>query len=92
MKKPKISANKLADFGNILLSEKGYEFTFAAEQGKTLINNVEVDSDAFEIYKFTQLNGKNQLFATQESRFSPLRNFYGINRYKFERNADDNFG
>ena len=78
VKKPQISAKKLADFGNVLLSQKGYEFTFAAEQGKTLVNNVEVDSDAFEIYKFTQLDGKNRLFATQNHGSHPCGTFTGL--------------
>ena len=75
---PGVSSSEFKRYGTSAISEKGYEFTFSAEQGSTLINNVDVDSDAFEIYKFTQLNGKTQLFATQEHGSHPCGTFTGL--------------
>lgn len=75
---PRISARKLADFGNLLLARDGYEFTFSAEQGSVLTNNVDVDGDGFEIYKLTQFDGTNRLFGTREHGSHPCGTWTGL--------------
>ncbi len=75
---PKITAKNLADFGNTLLAKEGYEFTFAAEQSKVLVSNVDVDSEDFEVYKLTAINGKSRLFATQAHGSHPCGTWTGL--------------
>ena len=75
---PRISARKLADFGNALLARDGYEFTFSSEQDSVLINNVDVDGDGFEIYKLIQFDGKTRLFGTREHGSHPCGTWTGL--------------
>lgn len=75
---PKVSAQMLAEFGNELLAQKGYEFSFASEQGDVLISNVDVDGDGFEIYRLNQIGGKPRLFATQAHGSHPCGTWSGL--------------
>ena len=76
-KNPKISAGKLADYGNKLLAVRGFDFSFAADAESDL-GTTEVDSKEYEIYKFKKTDGSELKFATNEHGSHPCGTWTGL--------------